>query len=142
LTVAQGLRADGLARDGVDHADEIRRHGAGPAIEPRHRELVLEGEPHGMATELVEAFDARRPAQKALGGAAVDALELAREEALPALARQHRLDGILMGAAGLPHCLADAERLGGGVEDAALLDLLARPRRLAGGGDGAHRDAG
>src|SRR5262249_41107824 len=112
-------------------ADEIRRHGAGPVIEPGHGELVLEGEAHGVAAEFAEALDGRRPAQEALGGAAIHVLELAREETLPPLARQHCLDGITMSAAGGPHRLADPERLGGGVEDTALLDLLPRPRRLA-----------
>src|SRR5262249_57431135 len=89
LTIAQGLRADGLAGYGIDDADEIRRHGAGPAIEPGHGELVLEGEAHGVAAEIVEALDGRRPAQEALGGAAIHVLELAREAALPPLARQY-----------------------------------------------------
>ena len=77
LAVAQRLGADRVAGDGVEHADEVGRHDPRLAVEPAHRELVLEREREGVAAEVVEALDRRGAAQEALGGAPGDVVDLA-----------------------------------------------------------------
>src|SRR5215471_5876041 len=77
LAVAQGLRADRVARDGIQDADEIGRHHAGLAVEPADRELVLECELEDRAAEIVEPVELRGAAQEALGRPAGHVADLA-----------------------------------------------------------------
>src|SRR5262249_13261453 len=100
LTVAQGLRADRVARDGVQDADQVRRHHARPAIEPADGELVLEGQLEALTAEVVEPVELGRASEKSLRRAASDVADLAAEHELAALGVDHRLDGVAMLAAG------------------------------------------
>src|SRR6267143_3577370 len=141
LAVAQRLGADGVARDRVEHADQVRRRHARRAVEPADGELVLEGEGERVAAVRVQPLQRGGAAQKSLRCAARDVLHLAREEPQPPLGVDHRLHGVaVLPARGL-HGLPQPHRLGGRVEDAALLHFLARAGRLARARDGADGDA-
>src|SRR5262245_49535899 len=141
LAVAQGLRADRVARDGVEHADEVRRHHARPAVEPADGELVLEGQLEGLTAEVVEPVELGGAPEKSFGRAAGDVADLAAEDEATALGVDHRPDGVAMLTSRGLHRLAQADRLGRRIEDAALLDFLAGARRLAGRRDRADPDA-
>jgi hypothetical protein len=141
LAVPQRLGADRVAGDGVEHADEVGRHDPRLAVEPPHRELVLEREREGVAAEVVEAFDRRGAAEEALGGPPRDVVDLAGEDPDPGFDLEHRVDRIAVGPPRGLHGPADRHGLGGGAEDRALLHFFARPRGLARGGDGADLHA-
>src|SRR6266478_7497176 len=96
LAVAQGLRADRVAREAVEDADQIRRHHARPAVQPAEGELVLEGQLEARATEVVEPIELGGASKKALSGPPGDVADLAAEEQPTALGVDQRLDGILM----------------------------------------------
>src|SRR5437660_686757 len=141
LAVAQRLGTDGIARDRVEHADEVRRRHARRAVEPADGELVLEGEGERVAAVRVQPLQRGGAAQKSLRRAARDVLHLAREEPQPTLGVDHRLHGVaVLPARGL-HGLPQPHGLAGRIEDAALLHFLARAGRLARAGDGADGDA-
>src|SRR6266403_654334 len=141
LTVAQRLGTDGIARDRVEHADQVRRRHARRAVEPADGELVLEGEGERVAAVRVQPLQRGGAAQKSLRRAARDVLHLAREEPQPTLGVDHRLHGVaVLPARGL-HGLPQPHGLAGRIEDAALLHFLARAGRLARAGDGADGDA-
>src|SRR5262245_12142912 len=142
LAVAQGLRADRVTGDTVEDADQVRRHHARPAVEPADGELVLEGQLEGLTAEVVESVELGGASEKSFGRAAGDVADLAAEHELTALGVDHRLDGVAMLTSRGLHRLAQADRLGRRVEDAALLDFFAGARRLAGGRDRADLDAG
>src|SRR5947207_46183 len=141
LAVAQRLGTDGIARDRVEHADQVRRRHARRAVEPADGELVLEGEGERVAAVRVQPLQRGGAAQKSLRRAARDVLHLAREEPQPTLGVDHRLHGVAMLPARGLHGLPQPHRLGGRIEDAALLHFLARAGRLARAGDGADGDA-
>src|SRR5438094_130012 len=141
LAVAQRLGTDGIARDRVEHADQVRRRHARRAVEPADGELVLEGEGERVAAVRVQPLQRGGAAQKSLRRAARDVLHLAREEPQPTLGVDHRLHGVaVLPARGL-HGLPQPHGLAGRIEDAALLHFLARAGRLARAGDGADGDA-
>src|SRR6266404_1222401 len=141
LAVAQRLGTDGIARDRVEHADQVRRRHARRAAEPADGELVLEGEGERVAAVRVQPLQRGGAAQKSLRRAARDVLHLAREEPQPTLGVDHRLHGVaVLPARGL-HGLPQPHGLAGRIEDAALLHFLARAGRLARAGDGADGDA-
>src|SRR5437867_6050868 len=142
LAVAERLGADGVAGDGVEHADQVRRRHAHDAVEPADGELVLKREAEGVAAVRVQAVQRGGAPQEPLGRAPGDVLHLAGEEPQPALGIDHRLDGIAVLAPRRLHRPTQADRLGGRIEDAALLYFLAGARRLARARDGADGDAG
>src|SRR5262245_53129871 len=80
LAVAQGLRADRVAGDAVEHADQIRSHHAGLTVEPADREFVLEGQLEARAAIIVEPVELGGAPKEALGGPPGDVAYLAAEE--------------------------------------------------------------
>src|SRR5882762_2995964 len=70
--VADRLGAKGLARDGVENADQIRRHRERRPVAPCHHPLVLKRDLEPRAAILIEPVDHRTAAQKPFGRAAGD----------------------------------------------------------------------
>src|SRR6516165_10634761 len=139
--IADRLGTEGLARDGVENADQIRRHRQRHSVAPRHNPLVLKRDLKARAAILVESFDRRAAAQIALGRAAGDIDDLAAEEeqALPLV--EDRGDRVFVTALCGAHPTADADRLRHREVNAPLLDFVPGARRFAGRGDRAHFDA-
>ena len=94
-----------------------------------------------MPAAVVEPFDRGGAAEEPFGGPPRDVVNLADEDLLSPLELEHRVDRIAVGVARGLHGAPDADRFRRRAEDRALLDLLARARRLAGGGDGADLHA-
>src|SRR5471032_2077543 len=109
LAIADGLTADRLARHRIEHADQVGRHGERLLVEPGHDPLVLEIELHDRAAPAVRAVEPGAPAQKTLGGAALDVHHLAFEQDLAGLDAEDRGDRILMLALRLAHGTAETE---------------------------------
>src|SRR5882724_6309177 len=141
LAVTHGLGADAVAVDAVEHADQVGRHRDRLIAAPGHDPFVLEGEFQPVAAIGIAAFDQRRAAQEAFGGATRDIDDLAGKQLLAALAFEQCGDRVVMAAVGCLDGAADANGLGRREMDAPVLDLAPGARRLAGGGDRAHLDA-
>src|SRR6516162_4722067 len=94
--IADRLGAKGLARDGVEHADQIGRHRQRHSIAPRHHPLVLERDLQLRAAILVEPVDRRAATQIALCRAAGDIDDLAAEKQLTLSFVEDRSDRVLV----------------------------------------------
>jgi hypothetical protein len=103
--VADRLGAEGLARNRVEHADQIGRHDERLTIAPGHDPFVLKGDFEPRALILVEPLDRRPAAQEALGGPPLDIDHLAAEEELARRRVEDRGDRVLVPALRLmPAC--------------------------------------
>src|SRR6516164_2868246 len=138
--IADRLGAEGLARDGVENADQIGRHRERHFIAPRHYPLVLERDLEPRAAILVEPVDRRSAAQKPLGRAAGDIDDLAPEKHLTLCFVEDCGDRIGVMALSGAHSVANADRLRHREVDAPRLHLVPGARRFTGRGDRAHLD--
>src|SRR6185436_8906081 len=141
LAVADRLGADRMARDALEHADQVGRHRDGLAFAPGDDPLVLEREFEPRTAVVIDALDRDRAAQKAFGRPAGDIDHLAGEEPLAAFAFEQGCDRIGMQAIGFAHQPADPDRRCCREVNAPILHLPAGAGRLAGRSDRAHFDA-
>src|SRR6266542_850197 len=141
LSVADRLGADRMARDALEHADQVWRHRDGLAFAPGDDPFVLKREFQPRAAVVIDALDRDRAAQKAFRRPAGDIDHLAGEEPLAAFAFEKGCDRIGMQAVGFAHQPSDPDRSGGREVNAPILHLPAGAGRLAGRCDRAHLDA-
>jgi len=109
--VADRLGAEGGARHGVEHADQIGRHRQWLAVAPGDDPFVLERDLDLGAAVLVEPIDDGAAAQIALGRAPGDIDDLAAEKQLALRLVEDRGDRVLVPALRRGDAAADADRL-------------------------------
>ncbi len=142
LAVAQAFGADRLARDAVEHADQVGRGDDDAAVAPCDGIFVLEGDLETSAAVFVDALHYGVAAQEAFGRSALHVGDLAAKQQFAGGRGQGGSDRVFMGVAGPAHLAAEGDGLAGGVKDAVRFYLSAGARGFAGGGDRADLGAG